>query len=91
MAFAEAVRAWLSEAYQDDTERIAAASLIFKMMDMAGGVPEVFEPTPEQGRQAMTELLEHMDGVQIGGASWMMQLSNRESDIHKKLLEVLAK
>ena len=91
MEFAEAVRVWLSEAYSDDADRIEAASLIFKLMDMAHGVPEVLEPTPEQGKQAVTELLEHMDGVQIGGANWMMQLSNREFDIHKKLLEALHK
>lgn len=91
MEFAEAVRAWLSEAYQDDSERIDAASLIFKLMEMAGGVPEVIETTPERGRKAVAELLEHMDGVQVCGASWMMQLSNREFDIHKKLLEALHK
>lgn len=89
MEFAEAVRMWLSEAYSDDADRIEAASLIFRLMEMAGGVPEVLEPTPEQGRQAVTELLEHMDGVQIGGASWMMQLNNKEIEIHKKLLEAL--
>lgn len=91
MAFAEAVRAWLSVAYDDDGDRIEAASLIFNMMEMAGGVPEVLEPTPERGRQAVAELLEHMDGLQVGGAGWMMQLSKKEIDIHKKLLEVLAK
>ena len=91
MEFAEAVRAWVSEAYQDDSERIDAASLIFKLMEMAGGVPEVIETTPERGRKAVAELLEHMDGVQVCGASWMMQLSNREFDIHKKLLEALHK
>ena len=89
MAFAEAVRMWLSEAYSDDADRIEAASLIFRLMEMAHGVPEVFEPTPEQGRQAVAELLEHMDGVTIGGASWMMQLNNKEIEIHKKLLEAL--
>lgn len=89
MEFSEAVRMLLSEAYSDDADRIEAASLIFRLMEMAGGVPEVLEPTPEQGRQAVTELLEHMDGVQIGGASWMMQLSAKELEIHKKLLEVL--
>lgn len=91
MEFSEAVRAWLSEAYDDDAERIEAASLIFRLMEMAGGVPEVMEPTPEHGKQAVTELLEHMDGVTVGGASWMMQLSEKEIEIHKKLLEVLAK
>lgn len=91
MEFAEAVRMWLSEAYQDDGDRIEAASLIFKLMEMAHGVPEVLEPTPEQGKQAVVGLLEHMDGVQIGGASWMMQLTQRELEIHKELLEVLAK
>lgn len=89
MEFAEAVRMWLSEVYRDDAERIAAASLIFKMMELARGVPEVLEPTPEQGRQAVVELLEHMDGVTIGGAGWMMQLSAKELEIHKKLLEAL--
>ena len=91
MEFADAVRVWLSEAYQDDGDRIAAASLIFKLMEMAGGVPEVIEPTPDSGRQAVEELLEHMDGVQVCGASWMMQLTQEELRIHKKLLEVLAK
>lgn len=91
MEFAEAVRAWLSEAYRDDAERIDAATLIFKMMEMAGGVPEVLEPTPCSGKKAVTELLEHMDGITIGGASWMMQLSKKEIDIHKKLLEALQK
>lgn len=89
MEFAEAVRAWLGEAYQDDGDRIAAASLIFKLMDMAGGVPEVLEPTPEQGKQAVTELLEHMDGVQVCGASWMMQLNSRELDTYRKIKEDL--
>lgn len=87
MEFAEAVRMWMSEAYDDDADRIEAASLIFRLMDMAGGVPEVLEPTPEHGKQAVAELLEHMDGITIGGASWMMQLSNKEIGIHKKLLE----
>ena len=81
----------MGEAYQDDAERIGAASLIFKMMEMAGGVPEVLEPTPDSGRQAVIELLEHMDGVKVGGAGWMMQLSAKELEIHKKLLEVLEK
>lgn len=89
MEFAEAVRMWLSEAYDDDADRIEAASLIFKMMEMAGGVPEVLEPTPESGKQAVIELLEHMDGVKVGGAGWMMQLTQRELEIHKKLLEAL--
>ena len=91
MAFAEAVRMWLSAAYDDDADRIEAASLIFKIMELARGVPEVLEPTPEQGRQAVAELLEHMDGVRVGGANWMMQLSGKEIDIHKKLLEALQK
>lgn len=91
MEFADAVRAWLGEAYQDDGDRIETASLIFRVMEMAGGVPDVLEPTPERGRQAVAELLEHMDGITIGGASWMMQLSNRELEIHKKLLEALKK
>ena len=91
MAFAEAVRMWLSAAYDDDADRIEAASLIFKIMELARGVPEVLEPTPEQGRQAVAELLEHMDGVKVGGANWMMQLSGKEIDIHKKLLEALQK
>lgn len=89
MEFAEAVRAWLSVAYDDDADRIEAASLIFRVMDMAGGVPDVLEPTPEHGKQAVEELLEHMDGVTIGGASWMMQLTQRELEIHKKILEAL--
>lgn len=89
MVFADAVRVWLGEAYSDDEDRIEAASLIFKMMELARGVPEVLEPTPEQGRQAVVELLEHMDGVTIGGAGWMMQLTQRELEIHKKLLEAL--
>lgn len=91
MEFAEAVRAWLGEAYSDDADRIEAASLIFKMMELARGVPEVIEPTPCSGKKAVVELLEHMDGITIGGASWMMQLSKKEIDIHKKLLEVLKK
>ena len=91
MEFAEAVRVWLSEAYDDDGDRIAAASLIFRLMEMAHGVPEVIEPTPEQGRKAVAELLEHMDGVTIGGASWMMQLNSKELEIHKKLLEAIKK
>lgn len=89
MAFAEAVRAWLSVAYDDDGDRIEAASLIFRLMEMSHGVPEVLEPTPEKGKQAVVELMEHMDGITIGGASWMMQLSAKELEIHKKLLEVL--
>ena len=89
MEFAEAVQVWLSEAYDDDGDRIEAASLIFKMMEMAHGVPEVLEPTPCSGKKAVVELLEHMDGVMIGGASWMMQLNNKEIEIHKKLLEAL--
>ena len=89
MEFAEAVRMWLSEAYSDDEDRIEAASLIFKMMELARGVPEVLEPTPCSGKKAVVELLEHMDGVMIGGASWMMQLNNKEIEIHKKLLEAL--
>lgn len=89
MEFAEAVRMWLSEAYTDDADRIEAASLIFKLMELARGVPEVFEPTPEQGRQAVSELLEHMDGVQIGGANWMMQLNSGELDTYKKIKEDL--
>ena len=76
-------------AYDDDADRVEAASLIFRLMEMAGGVPEVLEPTPEHGKQAVAELLEHMDGVTIGGASWMMQLTQRELEIHKKLLEAL--
>lgn len=91
MAFAEAVRAWLSEAYSDDADRIDAASLIFRLMEMAHGVPEVLEPTPCSGKKAVVELLEHMDGVMIGGASWMMKLTQKELEIHKKLLEVLKK
>ena len=82
---------WLSEAYDDHGDRIAAASLIFRLMEMAHGVPEVIEPTPEQGRKAVAELLEHMDGVTIGGASWMMQLNSKELEIHKKLLEAIKK
>ena len=89
MEFAEAVRVWLGEAYDDDAERIEAASLIFKIMELARGVPEVLEPTPCSGKKAVVELLEHMDGVMIGGASWMMQLNNKEIEIHKKLLEAL--
>ena len=58
-------------------------------LQLPAGVPEVLEPTPEQGKQAVVGLLEHMDGVQIGGASWMMQLNNKEIEIHKKLLEAL--
>ena len=91
MEFAEAVRMWLSETYRDDGDRIAAASLIFRLMEMAGGVPEVLEPTPESGKQAVAELLEHMDGVRVGGAGWMMQLTQEELRIHKKLLEALQK
>ena len=91
MEFAEAVRAWLSVEYDDDADRIDAASLIFRVMEMAGGVPDVLEPTPERGRQAVAELLEHMDGITIGGASWMMQLNSKELEIHKKLLEALKK
>lgn len=89
MEFAEAVRVWLSVAYDDDADRIEAASLIFKIMELARGVPEVLEPTPCSGKKAVVELLEHMDGVMIGGASWMMQLNNKEIEIHKKLLEAL--
>ena len=91
MEFADAVRMWLSEAYSDDEDRIEAASLIFKMMELARGVPEVLEPTPCSGKKAVVELLEHMDGVMIGGASWMMKLTQKELEIHKKLLEVLKK
>ena len=91
MEFAEAVRMWLSEAYSDDADRIDAASLIFKIMELARGVPEVLEPTPCSGKKAVVELLEHMDGVMIGGASWMMKLTQKELEIHKKLLEVLKK
>ena len=91
MEFAESVRAWLSVAYTDDAERIETASLIFKMMELARGVPEVLEPTPCSGKKAVVELLEHMDGVMIGGASWMMKLTQKELEIHKKLLEVLKK
>lgn len=89
MEFAEAVRMWLSEAYSDDADRIEAASLIFRLMEMSGGVPEVLEPTPEQGKQAVVELLEHMDGVKVGGASWMMQLNSKELDTYKKIKEDL--
>lgn len=80
---------WLSEAYSDDADRIEAASLIFRLMEMSGGVPEVLEPTPEQGKQAVVELLEHMDGVKVGGASWMMQLNSKELDTYKKIKEDL--
>ena len=91
MEFADAVRVWLGEAYDDDGDRIEAASLIFRLMEMSNGVPEVMEPTPESGKQAVIELLEHMDGVKVGGAGWMMQLSEKEIEIHKKLLEALKK
>ena len=60
-------------------------------MEISGGVPEVLEPTPCSGKKAVVELLEHMDGVMIGGASWMMKLTQKELEIHKKLLEVLKK
>lgn len=91
-AFAAAIRSWTEEEYQDKTERQDVLRLVFHLSDLAGGVPEIDGLlTPESGREAVRDVLEHLDGMQTGGASWVFQLSDRERGIYNKLREDICK
>ena len=75
---------------QRGVSRMASLEIVLEKADRVYTEEEKAE-LAERKNNYYLELLEHMDGVQIGGANWMMQLSNREFDIHKKLLEALHK
>lgn len=86
--FAAAVRSWAESEYTDETERQDVLRLVFRLSDLAGGVPIADgPPTPESGREAVMAVLEHLEVMQAGGASWLFKLSDREMETYNKLRE----
>lgn len=89
--FSDAVRSWAEEEYEGE-ERQDVLRLVFRLSDLAGGVPAVGgPPTPLAGADAVMAVLEHLDGMQAGGASWVFKLSDREREIYNKIMEGIGK
>ena len=85
--FAESVRAWADSRYADDTERMRAVRLIFRMLDVVPGVAKLHhEPTPDGGREAVLDLL---GAVVDKDTDWLDKLSGAEFAAYEGICERL--
>lgn len=85
--FATSVRAWADSRYTDDSERMQAIRLIFRMLDAVPAVAQMHhEPTPDGGREAVLDLL---GAVADRDDNWLDKLGGREYAAYEGICEHL--